>query len=121
MRKSIVPILALCLSVVFLSGCGLGVLAAGVGTAVGMGRSGKAKIIEAKSKYTEQYNNYKLGMERINLDREIAQLAPKPVMTFEEWLDTQPLSPDEIKLFKKYKATTTKDLKEQEKATSDKN
>jgi len=98
----------------FTQGCGVALLTAGVGYAIGQGRRGKAEILKAKAKYTEAYNQYKIEMEKINLEREKAGLKPKPVMTFEEWLDTQPLSPDEIKLFKKYKALTKKELKEEE-------
>ena len=67
------------LFVVFLSfwlqGCGLGVLAAGSGVAKG----GTAKIMDS-------YNNYVFGMEKINLEREKAKLAPRPILTKAEWL-----------------------------------
>ncbi len=98
----------------FSQGCGIALLTAGVGYAIGQGRRGKAEILKAKAKYTEAYNQYKIEMEKVNLEREKAGLEPKSVMTFEEWLDTQPLGPDEIKLFKKYKALTRKELKEKE-------
>ncbi len=101
-------------SVMLTQGCTVGILAAGVGTGIGMGRFGKAKIMEAKTKYSEQYNNYKLGMENINLEREKAGLQPQPIKDFDEWLDEQPLTADEIKLFKKYNVLTTKDLKNKE-------
>lgn len=80
-----------------------------------------AAMIEAKAKYTETYNlSYKIEMEKVNFQREKANLKPKKILTFEEWLDTQPLSATEIKLFKKYKVFTRKDLKEQEKEKASK-
>lgn len=93
-----------------LQGCGIGILAAGVGHAIGQGRKGTAAIIEARSKFTSQYNTYKLGMEEINIKRETSGLKPKDIMDFGEWLDFQPLSPEEVKLFSKYEATTKKDM-----------
>ena len=104
----------LLLTMPLLQGCAIGLLAAGVGAGIGMGRSGSAKIMKAKGEYTEKYNNYRIELEKINLEREKSGLKPVNIPTFEEWLDTQPLTPDEIKLFKKYKASTTEDLKRQD-------
>jgi|GEM_PF-1561987 len=98
-----------------LQGCAVGVLAAGVGYAIGQGRQGTAKMIEAKNKYTERYNEYKLGMEKINLEREKAKLEPRPIQDFDTWLNEQPLTPEEAKMFKAMKAQTPKEIKEQEK------
>jgi hypothetical protein len=53
-------------------------------------------------------------MEKVNLEREKSGLQPRPVMEFDEWIETHPLNATEIKLFKKYKASTTKDLRAQE-------
>ena len=114
----IILVFMISVSVMFMQGCAVGILAAGVGAGIGMGRSGKAKIMEAKTKYSEQYNNYKLGMENINLEREKAGLQPQPIKDFDEWLDEQPLTADEIKLFKKYNASITKDLKNNETAAT---
>ena len=111
MRKIIVVLLLLTLP--FIQGCGIGILAAGVGAGIGIGRSGKAKIIKTKGEYTEKYNNYRVELEKINLEREKAGLKPTYIPTFDEWLETQPLTADEIKLFKKYKASTTAELKGQ--------
>ena len=113
--KKVVTILLL-LTLPLLQGCAIGWLVAGVGYGVGQGRKASAKMIEAKAKYTEQYTNYKVEMEKINLEREKAGFQPQPIMLFDEWLDTQPLTASEIKLFKKYKASTTKELKEQNKS-----
>lgn len=75
--------------------------------------------MDAKSKYTGLYNDYKLGMEKINLEREKANLVPQPIMSFEEWINEQPLTPEEAKIFKHNKAQTAKEIKEQEKTKSE--
>lgn len=114
-RKEMKRIIALLLilTMPLLQGCAIGLLAAGVGAGIGMGRSGTAKIMKAKGEYTEKYNNYRIELEKINLEREKSGLKPVNIPTFEEWLDTQPLTSSEIKLFKKYKASTTEELKGQ--------
>lgn len=98
------------------SGCAVGILAAGVGYAVGQGRKGTAKVMEAKSQYVEKYQNYRVELEKINLDREKAGLKPINIPTFEEWLETQPLSASEVKLFQKYGIISSKELKAKEQA-----
>jgi len=72
------------------------------------------EILDKKGKYTEKYNNYRIELEKTNLERKKSGLKSVNIPTFEEWLGTQPLTPDEIKLFKKYKASTTEDLKGQD-------
>lgn len=94
-----------------LQGCAVGILAAGVGYAIGQGRKGTAEVMEAKSKYVEKYQNYRIELEKINLEREKSGLKPTNIPTFEQWLETQPLSPSEIKLFKKYGIISSKDMK----------
>lgn len=116
MKKFIMFILLLALPL--MQGCAVGIAAAGIGAAIEMGRSGKAKVIKARGEYTEKYNNYRVELEKINLEREKSGLKPVNIPTFDEWLDTQPLTPDEIKLFKKYGATTTKELKKKDAAGS---
>jgi hypothetical protein len=96
-----------------LQGCALGILAAGVGYAVGQGRKGTAAEMEAKSKYTSLYNDYKLGMEKINLEREKSNLQPQPILSFEDWVNQQPLTPEEQKIFRKYQSQTPNEIKEQ--------
>jgi len=97
----------------WLSGCAIGLLAAGVGYGVGQGRKGDAAKQEAKAKWVQQYTTYKVELEKVNLEREKAGLKPVAVMEFDEWINTQPLNADEIKLFKVNKgATTKKELKE---------
>jgi len=97
----------------FLQGCAVGLLAAGIGYGVGQGRKASAQMLEAKGQYVSRYDTFKVEMEKINLEREKAKLTPQPIPTFEEWLNEQPMSASEIKLFQKYKVITAKDLKEQ--------
>jgi len=117
MRRFI--ILLLVLSVLCLQGCGVALVAAGVGAAIGMGRAGSAKVMEAKAKYMERYETYNLGMEEINLEREKAGLEPRPIKEFDAWLDEQPLTPEEVKLFRKYPAQTPEEIKEAEEAVEE--
>ena len=35
------------------------------------------------------YTQYRVAMERVNLDREKAKLRPNPIMTQEEWISAQ--------------------------------
>lgn len=60
-----------------LQGCGLGVMAAGVGAA----KAGSAQIRKA-------YTEYVLGMENINFEREKAKLQPRPILIFDEWYNS---------------------------------
>ena len=109
MKKFIIFILLA--SVPMLQGCAIGILAAGVGYAVSAGRKGTAAQMEAKGRYLSRYETYKLGMEEINLEREKAELVPKSIKEFDVWLDEQPLTPEEAKLFEKRQGQTPKELK----------
>jgi len=111
--KNIIAIFLIA-SMPLLQSCAIGVLAAGVGYAVSSGRESKAKLLEAKSKYLERYNGYKLGMENINLEREKAGLEARPILEFEEWLNTQPLTSDEQELFAKQEETNKPNTEENE-------
>ncbi len=59
----------------FLQGCGLGVMMAGSGAS----KAGTARIMDS-------YNTYMIEMEKINIEREKAKLAPRPILTKKEWL-----------------------------------
>ena len=59
---------------------------------------GAHKMSDAKTESAEKvqrsadlrtYANYRTDMERINLDREKANLKPSPIMTQEEWISAQ--------------------------------
>ena len=76
---------------VFINGCGLGVLAAGIGYAVSSSKEADADMAKAEAELQKSYNEYKLGMERVNIERDSKGLKPQPILTFEEWLRiTQP-------------------------------
>ena len=110
MKKFI--IVALLVSFPMLQGCAVGILAAGIGYAVSSGRKGTAAQIEAKGKYLERYNTYKLGMEQINLEREKADLEPRPIQEFDEWLDDQPLTIEELKTFERFEGQTMEQMRD---------
>ena len=111
MRTIITAFLILCLPI--LQGC-IPLMVAGAGYAIGQGRKGTAAEMEAKGKFLDRYNAYKLGMENINLEREKAKLEPKPIDDFEVWLDKQPLTPEEQNLYRKYKAQTPNEYKQKD-------
>jgi len=83
-------------SALLIQGCGLGVFAAGVGYAVSSSKSSDADIAKAEADLQKAYNEYKLGMERINLDREKSGLKLQPIMSRQEWLDQQAL-PEKVR------------------------
>lgn len=86
----------LLLSSLFIAGCGLGVLAAGVGYAVSSSKSSDADVAKAEADLQKSYTEYKLGMERINIEREKNKLQPQPIMTLQEWLQQQAL-PEKVR------------------------
>jgi hypothetical protein len=90
------PLAALLVSLFFIARCGLGVLAAGIGYAVSSSKSSDADVAKAEADLQRSYNDYKLGMERINLDREKNKLQPQPIMTIQEWLQQQAL-PEKVR------------------------
>lgn len=110
--KKWLMILVLVALIPMLQGCAIALLTAGAGYAIGQGRKGSAQVLEAKAKYTEKYNTYRVELEKVNLEREKAGLKPTTIPTFEEWLEIQPLTSSEIKLFQRYKAQNVKELKE---------
>ena len=103
--------IVLLISTPFLSSCAIGILAAGIGYGVSQGRKGTAAEMDAKSRFLDRYNTYKLGMENINLEREKANLKPNPIEDFQTWLNEQPLTPEEQHLFRKYKTQTPNEIK----------
>jgi len=80
---------------------GAGLAAGGAGVAVGQSRQAEAKLKEVAAKYRGDYNQYVIEMERLNMEREKQGLRPKQPLGFEEWIQTQKLTPDEMALFKK--------------------
>ncbi len=90
------PLVALLVSLFFIAGCGLGVLAAGIGYAVSSSKSSDADVAKAETDLQKSYTDYKLGMERINIEREKNKLQPQPIMTLQEWLQQQAL-PEKVR------------------------
>lgn len=79
-------LLCLLFSLVLTPGC---LLATGVGLAVYASKKGDAAVAEADAKQQKAYNDYRLGMEKINLEREKNKLNPKPILPMDEWLKWQ--------------------------------
>lgn len=79
--KILVTVLFLC---PLLQGCGLGILFAGAGAS----KAGTAQIMSA-------YTEYMVSMEKINLERERAKLAPRPILSKAEWLKGQSVEEEE--------------------------
>jgi hypothetical protein len=63
------------LGVLLLSGC----------IPIGIYRMGEAQKEQASVAQKQAYDEYVLGIERLNLDREKAGLADKPIKSYEEW------------------------------------
>ena len=73
--KKVIAILA-CMWL--LSGCALAALTA----------AGAYAYSAGSSKHTERldkYNQYKLDMEKVNIERAKANLPAQPIMTFDQW------------------------------------
>ena len=79
-------LLCMLISLVLTPGC---LLATGVGLAVYASKKGDAAVAEADAQQQRAYNEYRLGMEKINLERETRKLAPKPILPMDEWLKWQ--------------------------------
>ena len=89
----------LCLPLAFLlfiQGCELGIIAAGIGYGISSSKKGDAEVARAEADLQRSYNDYKLGMERINLEREKNKLSPQHIMPMEEWLRHQAL-PEKVR------------------------
>ncbi len=46
-------------------------------------------MAEADAKQQRAYNEYRLGMEQINLEREKNKIPPRPILPIDEWLKWQ--------------------------------
>jgi hypothetical protein len=78
-------VIVLIIALSLLPGCGLGVLAGGIGYAVSSSKSADAEQTRSDAIMAEKYNQYRIEMEKVNLEREKAKLKPQPIMEFAEW------------------------------------
>ncbi len=95
MTRSVKGMAGVCLVSILLlvtAGCGLGVMAAGIGYAVSSSKEADAEVAKAEAELQKSYNDYKLGMEKINIERESKGLKPQPILPIEEWLRHQALA-----------------------------
>jgi hypothetical protein len=98
---------------------GAGLAAGGVGVAKGQAKQAKAIDMEARAKYTENYNKYVIEVEKMNLEREKSKLPQKRILSFDEWITTQPLTADEAALFRPQNIPIQESRIEKEKTTGD--
>ena len=68
-------------SSISLSGC----LVAAVGAGIAAVKYGNAKKQEAMAKESRSYNEYVLGMEKINMEREAKKLPPQPILSISQY------------------------------------
>ena len=59
-------------------------------------KSNDPEIAKAKAELQKSYTDYKLGMERSNIEREKNKLPPLSIMTLHEWLQQQVL-PEKVR------------------------
>lgn len=64
---------------------------AGIGYATSANKEATAKKEQVRVKYAEAYNQYKIEMEKVNLEREKAGLQPRPIIEYAEWMAQQPM------------------------------
>ena len=74
--------------------------------------SGSLGYQEADSKYTKLYNSYKIEQENANIERQKLGVPAEPVKEYSDWIKEQPLSNNEIKVFKSFGVISDKDAAE---------
>lgn len=85
MKKVIVFLLLL--TIPFLQGCGIGVMAAGIGTGIRLGRKGEAEKIKARAEAYKIYQEVVMQYEERNRLRKEQGLEPLEIPSYEEWLN----------------------------------
>jgi hypothetical protein len=68
-----------------LNGC----IVAAIGAGVAAVKYANSKKSEAQAKNKQSYNEYALGMQRINIEREKKGLRPEPILTPERYNSSQ--------------------------------
>ncbi len=69
--------------------------AMGMGSTKSPQKKADTAAAETRARYIEGYNDYRAGMEKINRERQGQNLPPQKILSFEEWLDTLPLAPQD--------------------------
>ena len=62
-------------------------------TAAVIDSSEKKTKTEMQTKYRQEYNSYRIEMEKLSLEREKQKMKPQEVLSFEAWVDTLALPP----------------------------
>lgn len=74
--------------ILFISLSESGCLLAAAGAGIGAIAYGNSKNKAAQAKTMDSYNEYALGMQKINIERQEKHLEPVKVMTFKEYCNS---------------------------------
>ena len=85
--KKIGLLLMIIAATLILNGCGLALLAAGTGYAIGQGRKGEAEKITARGEAYKQYQEVRLQYIKENAERVKQGLEPVQIPEYEEWMN----------------------------------
>jgi hypothetical protein len=81
--KIILELLVIICASLFLEGC----IVAAVGAGIAAVKYGNSKKTEAQAKNMDSYNQYEIGMQKINIERAQKNLPPVKIMTYKEYLN----------------------------------
>jgi len=87
MHKKFLLLSLIIIACLILNGCGLALLTAGTGFAIGQGRKGEAEKIKARSESYKQYQEIRLQYIRENAEREKQGLPAIAIPDYDEWLN----------------------------------
>lgn len=73
--------------------------------------AGSAGYAEAKSRYSKLYGVYKSEIEKANIEKEKNGLPQEQIKEFNEWIKEQPLTANEIKIFKNFRIISPEDAR----------
>lgn len=82
LTKKLFYVSTICLTSISIQGC----LVAGIGAGIGAAKYGGAKQTEAQAKTRSAYNEYVIEMQKINLQRNKANLKAEPIMSYDEYV-----------------------------------
>ncbi|MFA4906540.1 MAG: hypothetical protein WC645_08570, partial [Candidatus Margulisiibacteriota bacterium] len=85
--KKVIQFLSILVFVSFISGCAAAAIGY-MGHKMSEARAQSAEKLQ-RSMDLRTYAQYRVGMEKVNLDREKAGFKPNPVMTQEGWISAQ--------------------------------
>jgi hypothetical protein len=80
-KKTIITLCGIATLSFSLQGC----LVAAIGAGIGAAKWGNSQKAKARSQEEEAYNQYVLGMQKINMERQEKHMKPVPIMTFSDY------------------------------------